>query len=113
MVKSRKRKVQEREDGDRHVYMDVSADAPPASQHAPEDAMDTSEVVVTSHKLSVNKPGKSRSRGIAKVVPKRRAVKIRKQKAVEKALSMMEKSAEKRQKLGLKADRIMTLKKLY
>lgn len=40
-------------------------------------------------------------------------MKIRKHKAVEKALSLMDKSAAKKQKHDLKTERIRTLKKLY
>ncbi|KAI5075224.1 hypothetical protein GOP47_0009300 [Adiantum capillus-veneris] len=66
--------------------------------------MDTSEAVI--------KIGPLHS-GITKKQPQRRAQRLRKEKAIEKALSTMDKSQEKSQKIQLKSTRVLSVKGLY
>eukprot|EP00250_Pteridium_aquilinum_P025198 c30329_g1_i1 orf=332-619(-) len=79
----------------------MAVDGPVDSQPS---AMDTSEAttrVAAAHS------------GIKKKQPQRRARRIRKEKALEKALSLMEKTKEKSQKDQCKSARVLSLKGLY
>ncbi|KAJ7515271.1 hypothetical protein O6H91_22G008300 [Diphasiastrum complanatum] len=81
-------------------------------------AMDTSErptagAMFGAEKLSPLGVSGSGSKKINKISQKRSAVKLRKEKAMEKALSTSEKRRQKLQQDEHKAQRVQSLKKLY
>ncbi|BBM98060.1 hypothetical protein MPTK1_1g10510 [Marchantia polymorpha subsp. ruderalis] len=92
----------------------MDSEAAPAAVHSGGDTMDTSEIVVTdagpSRKLSMT-AGLS-GRVIKKGPQKRKAAKLRKNKALEKAMSMVEKQEQRIMKQELKSYRVQTLKKM-
>ncbi|KAG6547412.1 hypothetical protein Mapa_010860 [Marchantia paleacea] len=90
----------------------MDTEAAQAAVHS--GAMDTSEIVVTdagpSRKLSMT-AGLS-GRVIKKGPQKRKAAKLRKNKALEKAMSMVEKQEQRIMKQELKSYRVQTLKNM-
>eukprot|EP00249_Psilotum_nudum_P002603 c15721_g1_i2 orf=394-714(-) len=69
--------------------------------------MDTTEVSITALKV---KPSRS---AMKKQSMKRRAQRLRKEKAIQKALSTHDKQQEKLHKDQLKTERVWSMKKLY
>ncbi|GBG85650.1 hypothetical protein CBR_g40380 [Chara braunii] len=99
--------------------MEVDGDkSTAASSKAPSSAvMDTSEVVVdalgqTAKVGGVQKGQVKKMKG-KKMGQVRKRVTVRKEKAMEKALSIMERTEAKTQKFKAKVERVKTLKTLY
>ncbi|KAL2649754.1 hypothetical protein R1flu_017882 [Riccia fluitans] len=92
----------------------MDTDAAPAVMRSEGDNMDTSEIVVTdegpSRKLSMT-AGLS-GRTIKKGSQKRKAAKLRKNKALERAVLVVDKQEQRLMKQELKSFRVKTLKKM-
>ncbi|KAL3702216.1 hypothetical protein R1sor_020238 [Riccia sorocarpa] len=93
----------------------MDTDAPSAAaMQSGGDTMDTSEIVVTeegpSRKLSMTAGISGRT--IKKGPQKRKAAKLRKNKALERAMSVVDKQEQRIMKQELKSFRVQTLKKM-